>query len=105
MFVVFLKLWDLNPKKGLGSTCLTYTGFLGELEHRQIETRLIDESFGNVAHFDPIGVDYLDDIEVVCQENYKKTLVHATVSLTHIECDVMFIMCVMLQFCRGRCRP
>lgn len=47
----------------------------------------------NVAHFDPIRVYYLDDIEVVCQENYKKTLVHATASLKHIECDVMFIMC------------
>ncbi len=28
-----------------GSTCLTYTGFRGELEHLKIETRLIGESF------------------------------------------------------------
>ena len=31
-----------------GSTCLTYTGFRGELEHLKTETRLIDESFGCV---------------------------------------------------------
>ena len=30
------------------STCLTYTGFLGELEHLKIETRLIDEMFPSV---------------------------------------------------------
>jgi hypothetical protein len=28
--------------------CLTYTGFLGELEHLKIETRLIDEKFASV---------------------------------------------------------
>ena len=28
-----------------GSTCLTYTGFHGELEHLKIKTRLIGESF------------------------------------------------------------
>jgi hypothetical protein len=27
------------------STCLTYTGLYGELEHLQIEKRLIDERF------------------------------------------------------------
>jgi hypothetical protein len=30
------------------STRLTYTGFLGELEHLKIKTRLIDEMFPNV---------------------------------------------------------
>jgi hypothetical protein len=30
------------------STFLTYTGFLGELEHLKIETRLIDEMFASV---------------------------------------------------------
>jgi hypothetical protein len=30
------------------STRLTYTGFLGELEHLKIETRLIDEMFLSV---------------------------------------------------------
>ena len=30
------------------STCLVYTGLLGELEHLQIETRLIDEMFASV---------------------------------------------------------
>jgi hypothetical protein len=30
------------------STRLVYTGFLGELEHLQIETRLIDEMFASV---------------------------------------------------------
>jgi hypothetical protein len=29
------------------STRLVYTGFLGELEHLKIETRLIDEMFAN----------------------------------------------------------
>jgi len=47
----------------------------------------------NVAHFDTIHWDYDDDIEVVCQQNYKKTFVHATSSLKHIQCDVMFIFC------------
>ena len=47
----------------------------------------------NVTHWDPINVDYHDDVEVVCQENYRKTLVHATASLTKITCDVMFLMC------------
>ncbi len=28
--------------------CLTYTGFLGELEHLKIETRSIDERFSSV---------------------------------------------------------
>ncbi len=31
-----------------GSTCLTYTGLIGELEHLKIETRLIDEKFASV---------------------------------------------------------
>ncbi len=30
------------------STCLTYTGLIGELEHLKIETRLIDEMFVSV---------------------------------------------------------
>jgi hypothetical protein len=30
------------------STCLGYTGLLGELEHLKIETRLIDEMFASV---------------------------------------------------------
>jgi hypothetical protein len=30
------------------STRLSYTGFLGELEHLQIKTRLIDEKFASV---------------------------------------------------------
>ncbi len=30
------------------STRLTYTGFLGELEHLKIKTRLIDEKFASV---------------------------------------------------------
>ncbi len=30
------------------STQLVYTGFLGELEHLKIETRLIDEMFASV---------------------------------------------------------
>ncbi len=30
------------------STRLTYTGFLGELEHLKMETRLIDEMFPSV---------------------------------------------------------
>ena len=30
------------------STCLTYTGLLGELEHLKIKTRLIDEMFPSV---------------------------------------------------------
>jgi hypothetical protein len=30
------------------STRLAYTGFLGELEHLKIETRLIDEMFASV---------------------------------------------------------
>jgi hypothetical protein len=34
----------LNPKDD-ESTCLTYTGFLEELEYLKIETRLIDEKF------------------------------------------------------------
>jgi hypothetical protein len=37
----------LKPKDE-ESTCLTYTGFLGELEHLKIETRLIDEKFTSV---------------------------------------------------------
>ena len=31
-----------------GSTRVTYTGFLGGLEHLKIETRLIDEKFESV---------------------------------------------------------
>ncbi len=34
--------------KGEESTYLTYTGFLGELEHLKIETRLINEKFASV---------------------------------------------------------
>jgi hypothetical protein len=30
------------------STCLVYTGLIGELEHLKIETRLIDEMFPSV---------------------------------------------------------
>jgi hypothetical protein len=37
----------LKPK-GEESTCLTYTGLIGELEHLKIETRLIDEKFASV---------------------------------------------------------
>jgi hypothetical protein len=32
--------------QGEESTCLGYTGYLGELEHVKIETRLINEKFG-----------------------------------------------------------
>jgi hypothetical protein len=40
---------DLKLKlRTLESTRLTYTGFLGELEHLKIETRLIDEMFASV---------------------------------------------------------
>jgi len=34
--------------KGEKSTCLVYTGLIGELEHLKIETRLIDEMFPSV---------------------------------------------------------
>ncbi len=34
--------------KAQKSTHLTYTGFLGELEHLKIKTRLIDEMFASV---------------------------------------------------------
>jgi hypothetical protein len=34
--------------KSEGSTRLTYTGFLGELEHLKIKTRVIDERFASV---------------------------------------------------------
>ena len=34
--------------KGEESTCLTYTGLIGELEHLKIETRLIVEKFTSV---------------------------------------------------------
>jgi hypothetical protein len=34
--------------KSEGSTLLSYTGFLGGLEHLKIETRLIDEKFASV---------------------------------------------------------
>jgi hypothetical protein len=37
----------LEPKDD-ESTCLTYTGFLGELEYLKIETRLMDEKFTSV---------------------------------------------------------
>ena len=37
----------LKPK-GEESTCLTYTGLLGELEHLKIEMRLMDEKFTSV---------------------------------------------------------
>ncbi len=37
----------LKPKDD-ESTCLTYTGFLEELEYVKIETRLIDEKFPSV---------------------------------------------------------
>jgi hypothetical protein len=37
----------LEPKDD-ESTCLTYTGFLVELEYLKIETRLIDEKFASV---------------------------------------------------------
>jgi hypothetical protein len=37
----------LKPKDD-ESTCLTYTGFLEELEYLKIETRLIDEKFPSV---------------------------------------------------------
>ena len=37
----------LKPK-GEESTCLAYTGLLGELEHPKIETRLINEKFASV---------------------------------------------------------
>jgi hypothetical protein len=37
----------LKPK-GEESTCLTYTGFLGEQEHLKIGTRLIDDKFASV---------------------------------------------------------
>ncbi len=40
----------LKPK-GEESTCLTYTGLFGELEHRKIETRLIDDKFVSVMGF------------------------------------------------------
>ena len=37
----------LKPKDD-ESTCLVYTGLIGELEHPKIETRLIDEMFASV---------------------------------------------------------
>jgi hypothetical protein len=37
----------LKPK-GEESTCLAYTGLLGELEHLKIETRLINKKFPSV---------------------------------------------------------
>ena len=37
----------LKPKREK-STCLAYTGLLGELEHLKIEMRLIDEKFASV---------------------------------------------------------
>jgi hypothetical protein len=41
--------WDERLKpKGEKSTCLTYTGLLGELELLKIETRLIDDKFASV---------------------------------------------------------
>ncbi len=39
--------WWLKTKSEK-STRLVYTGFLGELEHLKIETRLIDEMFTSV---------------------------------------------------------
>ncbi len=39
---------DRLKPKGEESTCLTYTGLLGELEHLKIETRLINEKFASV---------------------------------------------------------
>jgi hypothetical protein len=40
---------DERPKtKPEESTCLSYTGLIGELEHLKIETRLIDEMFASV---------------------------------------------------------
>jgi hypothetical protein len=40
---------DERPKtKAEKSTLLGYTGFLGELEHLKIKTRLIDEMFASV---------------------------------------------------------
>jgi hypothetical protein len=37
----------LKPK-GEESTCLVYTGLSGELEHLNIETRLINDKFASV---------------------------------------------------------
>jgi hypothetical protein len=37
----------LKPK-GEESTCLVYTGMLGELEHLKMEARLINEKFASV---------------------------------------------------------
>jgi hypothetical protein len=37
----------LKPK-GEISTCLGYTGLIGELEHLKIETRLINKKFASV---------------------------------------------------------
>jgi hypothetical protein len=40
---------DERPKaKTEGTTCLTYTGLRGGLEHLNIETRLINEMFASV---------------------------------------------------------
>ena len=36
------------------STCLTYTGWRGELEHLKIETRLINERFASVVYYESI---------------------------------------------------
>jgi hypothetical protein len=56
----------LKPK-GEESTCLGYTGLLGELEHLKIETRLIDDKFASV-----MGECDLD--KVVYYESIKRKL-------------------------------
>ena len=62
LFVYYLSIkWELKTKpmyecrcderlktKSEESTCLTYTGFLVELEHLKIKTTLIDEMFASV---------------------------------------------------------
>jgi hypothetical protein len=53
ILILILVCWphlhkDKIKPKGEESTCLTYTGFLGEMEHLKIETRLIDEKFASM---------------------------------------------------------
>jgi hypothetical protein len=66
---------DCKPK-GEESTCLTYTGLLGELEHLKIETRSINEKFASVmgmSHIHTTAPEQLTD-----QELLLSTIVSAT---------------------------
>jgi hypothetical protein len=48
VIVVYYESMNRLKTKTEESTCLTYTGLLGELEHLKIETSLIDEMFVSV---------------------------------------------------------